>query len=288
MSATLIQTDIFSLISVALGVGVAGAAVMWLFLRRSRKRSGNAGEGDKEMLYLVISRLGHRFKTAGEVILGHLHGFSDELPKDAERWRVARRAIDEEASEINALVERLGLVVRLGMAEQPLVIEPVNIPRLLEDIMVGLGPAADARGIVLGGIINKSSEQAHYISGDTMALREVFCNLLENAIKHNGPGTEITAEVKQQDNHLVVRIADTGRGICPEVLSLLFEKGKTSYQPRVIKGTGMGLYLCKILVELHGGSITAESEEGKRTEFRVILHLRRTKRVNAATNDFGK
>lgn len=272
-----IQTDIFSLIGVILGLSVlVGVVSAWLFLRRRRKGECSLETDGKETLYLVFSRLGHRLKTAGEVIRGHLHGFDDELPRDAERWRVARKAIGEEATEINSLIERLDVLVRLGMAGQPLKIEPVNIPRLLEELMVNLGPAADAKGIVLGGIIRRSVQDISHISVDASALREVFSNLLENAVKHNVSGTEVTAEVRQQDNHLLVRIADTGKGISPELLSHIFEKGGSNYRPQKTRGGGMGLYLCKLLVEMHGGEITVKSVEGKGTEFHVLLPLRRT------------
>ena len=275
----LIQTDILSFIAVVLAAGAVGSVSTWLLLRRKRKQDVPIEVGGRETLYLVFSRIDHRLKTAVEVIRGHLHGFSDELPKDVERWRVARRAISEEASEINSLIDRLDLVVRLGMAEQPLVIEPVNVPRLLEDIMVNLGPSADAKSIVLGGVINKAGQDGDYISGDTSAFREVFSNLLENSIRHNGPGTEITAEVTHQGNNLLVRIIDNGKGIPQEIISHLFEKGIPRYHPRMTKGTGTGLYLCKLLIQLHGGQITAETVEGKRTEFRILLPLRRIQQL---------
>jgi signal transduction histidine kinase len=271
-----IQADIASFIAWVIGAGLIGSIITWLLLRKKHKQDAPKVADDREALYLVFSRIDHRLKTAGEVIRGHLHGFSDELPRDAERWRVARRAITEEASEINSLIDRLDLVVRLGMSEQPLVIEPVNIPLLLEDIMVNLGPSADAKGIVLGGLINKAGQDADYISGDASALREVFSNLLENSIRHNGPGIEITAEVTHQDSNLLVRIMDNGKGMPQEVLSHLFEKGTKSYRPRMTKGTGTGLYLCKLLIQLHGGQITAEAVEGKSTEFQILLPLRRT------------
>jgi two-component system OmpR family sensor kinase len=162
------------------------------------------------------------------------------------------------------------------MAGQPLIIEPVNMPRLLEDLMVNLGPAADAKGIVLGGIVREPAQDVPHISADASVLREVFSNLLENAVKHNGSGTAVTAEVRQQGNGLLVRIADTGKGISPELLSHLSEKGGSNYRPRETKGGGMGLYLCKLLVELHGGEIAVKSVEGKGTEFHVLLPLRRT------------
>lgn len=271
-----IQADIASFIAVVIGAGLIGSIITWLLLRKRRKPAIPQDADGRETLYLIFSRIDHRLKTAVEVIRGHLHGFSNELPQDAERWRVARRAITEEASEINSLIDRLDLVVRLGMSEQPLVIEPVNIPLLLEDIMVNLGPSADAKGIVLGGLINKAGQDADYISGDASALREVFSNLLENSIRHNGPGIEITAEVTHQDNNLLVRIMDNGKGMPQEVLSHLFEKGTKSYHPRMTKGTGTGLYLCKLLIQLHGGQITAEAIEGKSTEFHILLPLRRT------------
>jgi two-component system sensor histidine kinase/response regulator len=277
MPTVLIQADVYSLLGVVLGLLALGAALAWLLLRRRDKGSAPAEANEKEGLYLVFSRLSHRLKTAGEVTRGHLHGFGDELPKDAERWRVARRSIAEEASGIDSLVNRLDLVVRLGMAGQPLVMEPVNVPRLLEDIMVGLGPAADARGIVLGGVVSSSGKNVPHISADKMALREVFSNLLENAVKHNGPGAEVTAEVKQQDGRLLVRIADNGKGIPQELLSALFEKGNHSYRPAAARGTGMGLYLCKLLVELHGGEITAIKRNQHGTEFHILLPVRRAK-----------
>lgn len=271
----LLQTDIWSVIAVVIASILAGMAGTWYFMRRKWNRARSPEVKEKEALYLVFSRIGHRLKTATEVILGHLSGLNEELPKDVERWKAARKAISEEASGVGSLTERMDLVVRLGMAEQPLVIEPVNVPRMLEDLMVELGPAADARGILLGGVVN-STQNSNYVSGDASALREIFSNLLENAVKHNGHGTEITAEVKQESGNLLVRVSDTGKGIPQKILTNLFEKANPNYRPKTTSGTGMGLYLCRLLVELHGGSITANAAEGKGTEFRVLLPLRRT------------
>lgn len=275
MLDTQIQTDIISLIGLILGVFVAGAFISWFLTRRRRRHTPSVVPDEQGEMYLVFSRLSHRLKTVGEVIRGQMHGFSDELPDDAERWRVARRAVAEEATEINSLTERLDLVVRLGMAGQPLVMEPVSVPRLLEDLMVDLGPAADAKGILLGGILNSSGEEMPYISADPMALKEVFSNLMENAVKHNGSGTEITADVKQQKNQMLVTISDNGHGVSPEVLKGIFDKGSRKYRPGTAKGTGMGLYLCKLLVELHGGQISATSTEGQGTEFQITIPQRR-------------
>ncbi len=272
----LLQTDIWSVIAVVLAGILAGAAGTWYFMRRKWNQARTPEVKEKETLYLVFSRISHRLKTATEVIRGHLNGLSEELPGDAKRWKAARQAIAEEASGVSSLTERMDLVVRLGMAEQPLVIEPINISRMLEDLMVELGPAADARGILLGGVVKDSAQDSNYISGDASALREIFSNLLENAVKYNEQGTEIMVNIKQEDCNLLVRIADTGKGIPQETLSNLFTKANPNYRPKMTRGTGMGLYLCKLLVELHGGSIAASAIEGKGTEFCIQLPLRRT------------
>jgi signal transduction histidine kinase len=271
-----IQTDIYSLVALALGTCIAGVFITWLFMRRRHQTAPVFPSDGQGSMYLLFSRISHRLKTVGEVIRGHLHGFTDEPPQDAERWRVARKAIRDEASQLDTLVNRLDLVVRLGMAEQPLVFEPVNVPRLLEDLMVDLGPAADAKGMVLGGIVSHSaSDGSHIISADPMALREVFSNLMENAVKHNRPGTEISAEVKQHNGRLQVRIVDNGKGVPSDLLSSIFEMGSRNYRPGVVRGTGMGLYLSKMLVELHGGEILVSSQSGAGTEFQISLPLRR-------------
>jgi two-component system sensor histidine kinase ResE len=272
----LLQTDIWSVTAVILAGILSGAVGTWYLMHRKWSKSRSPEVKEKEALYLVFSRISHRLKTATEVIKGHLSGFSEGLPKDAERWKAARNAISEEASGVDSLTERMDLVVRLGMAEQPLVIEPVNVPRMLEDLMVELGPAADARGILLGGVVKHSAQDSIYVSGDASALREIFSNLLENAVKHNGHGTEITAEVKQEGGNLLVRISDTGKGISQKTLTNLFEKANTNYRPKTTSSTGMGLYLSRLLVELHGGNITASAIEGKGTEFHILLPLRRT------------
>jgi two-component system sensor histidine kinase ResE len=271
-----IQTDIYSLVSLALGTCVFGVVVTWYLMKRRQPRLPVFQPESQGDMYLLFSRISHRLKTVGEVIRGHLHGFSDDLPQDAERWRVARRAITDEASQLDTLVNRLDLVVRLGMAEHPLVFEPVNVPRLLEDLMVDLGPAADAKGMVLGGVVSSVwSNGSQVISADPLALREVFSALLENAVKHNQPGTEISAEVKEKNGRLQVNIADNGKGMPPDLMSTIFEKGSRSYRPGIARGTGMGLYLCKMLVESHGGEISVSSQNGSGTAFQVSLPLRR-------------
>ena len=262
---------------VLLGAAVLLGMFLVALVHRIRRQGPVRIETDvNEALYLTVSRLSHQLKNVGEAIRGHLHGFTEELPQDEERWRVAHRVIGDEASEVGNLTQRLDLMVRLGMSGQPLVMEPVNIPLLLEDLMINLSPAAEAKGIMLGGVVRGDSQDVPRLSGDEAALREVFSNILENGVKHNGKGTEITGEVKYTADRLVVTISDTGKGIPQELISTMFGKGNRSYKPGQNRGTGMGLYLCQLLTELHGGSISVSSSENGGTSFEISLPLRRS------------
>ena len=260
-----------------LGVSFLLGMLIILVVHRIRGKGPLTSAPDvNEALYLTVSRLSHRLKIVGEVIRGHLHGFTDQLPRDEERWRVARRAIGDEALEVGNLTQRLDLMVRLGMSGQPLVMEPVNIPLLLEDLMINLAPTAEEKGILLGGVVRRGDEEVPYLSGDEAALREVFSNLLENGVKHNAAGTEITGEVRHNANRLTVTISDTGTGIPQELVSTMFGRGNRRYTPGQNRGTGMGLYLCQLLTELHSGSISVSSSENSGTSFEISLPLRRS------------
>src|SRR5689334_7262568 len=107
-----------TLIPLAVG-GVVGALGVWLALGGRQRARSRMETREAEQLYLIFSRVSHRLKTAGEVIRGHLRVLGDDPPADAERWRVARRAVEAEAAAVDGFVRRLDLIVRAGMAGQP-------------------------------------------------------------------------------------------------------------------------------------------------------------------------
>jgi signal transduction histidine kinase len=132
----------------------------------------------------------------------------------------------------------------------------------LEDYMV----LAREKKISLNGRFEKPLSR---ISVDAARLGQVFTNLISNAIKFTGEGGTIELGTAQNDGETTVWIKDGGVGIPAHEIGDLFEKyrqtqsGKTSKH----KGTGLGLVICKMIVESHGGKIWAESQEGKGTTF---------------------
>jgi signal transduction histidine kinase len=111
--------------------------------------------------------------------------------------------------------------------------------------------------------------------GDAKLLFQVFSNLLSNAVKYSPEGGSINVETIAADDEAVVAIVDRGIGIRSADIGRLFERYYRGGNVSGIVGTGVGLYLVKMAVELHNGSIQVESEEGKGARFTIRLPLKR-------------
>lgn len=111
------------------------------------------------------------------------------------------------------------------------------------------------------------------IRADGVLLQQVLFNLLENAAKYSPPGTQITISAKVQDMRLVVSISDQGRGLAPDEEKRIFEKFHRSEQTVGRPGAGLGLTVCRGIVELHGGTIWAENIPGCGAKFSFTLPI---------------
>jgi signal transduction histidine kinase len=115
-----------------------------------------------------------------------------------------------------------------------------------------------------------------YLKVDVIRMRQVFFNLLDNAIKNTPSGNRIRLSYRIEDNNVVIVFADTGIGIAPDKLEKIFEPFFTYAQKSGIhRGAGLGLALVKWIIELHRGSITVLSEINKGTEFMISLPYER-------------
>jgi signal transduction histidine kinase len=118
--------------------------------------------------------------------------------------------------------------------------------------------------------------QEVYLKVDVIRIRQVFFNLLDNAIKNTSSGNRIRMSYHIEGNNVVIVFADTGIGIAPDKLEKIFEPFFTYAQKSGIhRGAGLGLALVKWIIELHRGSITVLSEINKGTEFMISLPYER-------------
>jgi signal transduction histidine kinase len=112
------------------------------------------------------------------------------------------------------------------------------------------------------------------IWADPDRLRQVLTNLVSNAVKYSPPGDSIVVRARERGaQHIVIEVVDHGLGIPPEQIGKLFQKFARvrSEDHLKVSGTGLGLYICRLIVEGHGGQIWVESEPGKGSTFGMAL-----------------
>ncbi len=151
----------------------------------------------------------------------------------------------------------------------------VDVKALIDENMLFIREEAMKHGIK---VTTDVEENIGTIEADEKRLKQVLINLLSNAVKFTPDGGSVSVRVCLVDRNFVeISVTDTGVGMKPEDMGKLFEpfqQLESSYGKRY-EGTGLGLALCKRIVELHGGNIWAESEHGKGSRFVFKMPVKR-------------
>jgi signal transduction histidine kinase/ActR/RegA family two-component response regulator len=223
-----------------------------------------------------LATLSHELRTPLNAVLGWAH----LLRKGALDPEAVSRAVEaiERNTKLQAkLVEDLLDVSRIISGKLRLELAPTDLVGVIEAAVDAVKPAADARGIDLKLALDLEIEP---IAGDAGRLQQVVWNLLSNAIKFTPEEGRVEVRLTGERSHAVIAVSDTGRGIAPEFLPHVFDRFRQadSSASRVNSGLGLGLAIVRHLVELHGGTIQAESGGlGSGATFRVRLPQRATR-----------
>jgi PAS domain S-box-containing protein len=186
----------------------------------------------------------------------------------------AVEAIERNARAQRQLVEDLLDVSRIATGKLRIRFDPVDLDVVIADAVDVIRPAAHARRVELA--VNSPACAPCTIEADPDRLRQVFWNLLSNAVKFTSSGGRVVVTTACRDGVVRVTVADTGSGIAPEFLPHVFERFRQGEIGAARKhgGLGIGLAIVRELVELHGGTVRAESEgEGKGATFTIELPL---------------
>ena len=234
--------------------------------RAARADAERANQLKDEFLAMVS----HELRTPLNAIVG----WSELLKRgDLEKsdfdsgLAIIERNAKAQADLINDLLD----ISRITSGKLHLDIELVNAGAMVEAAVSAVMPAADAKHI---RIIKTLNPDIGVIKGDFSRLQQVVWNLLTNAVKFTGVGGEIEIILRQVGADVEIIVRDTGQGIGRELLPHIFERFRQgdSSTIRGHRGLGLGLAIAKHLVEMHGGSIRAESEgEGKGALFTVTM-----------------
>lgn len=203
-------------------------------------------------------------------ILGRIPGENPMLSK-------VQTIIERQVQNLSRLVEDLLDVSRVNAGKLRLEIEPVDLNRLLEDVVQACRPAMDAR---LQRFEVKLPGEPLRVNGDPVRLTQILTNLLDNASKYTPHQGEIRFSAAAVDGSVVLTVADTGIGITAEALRTIFEPFVQEQHATLFDGTGLGIGLTVVreLVEGHGGHVAAFSDGlGKGSRFVVTLPLDRAR-----------
>ena len=181
--------------------------------------------------------------------------------------------IERNAKSQAQLIDDLLDVSRIISGKLHLDVQPLDILATTEAAINVVRPAADAKSIRL---TYRHSPHVGAISGDSARLQQVIWNLLSNAVKFTPEGGRVDVTVEQIDSHARVKVSDNGKGINAEFLPRVFDRFRQadSSTTRAYGGLGLGLAIVRHLVELHGGTVHAESDgERMGSSFSVMFPL---------------
>jgi PAS domain S-box-containing protein len=219
-----------------------------------------------------LATLSHELRTRLTSILGWSQMLTDGKLDGVESKR-ALETIVRSARAQRRLIDDLLDISRIITGKLRLDVRPVELAPIIESVVEGVRPAAEARSIHLQTAIDPLTSS---ISGDPDRLQQIIWNLLTNAIKFTPKGGRVEIRLERIASHMEIIISDTGQGIAPEFLLHVFERFRQSDSSSTRRhgGLGLGLSIVRQLVEMHGGTVTAESPgEGAGTTFKVILPL---------------
>ncbi len=217
-----------------------------------------------------VAQVSHELKTP----LNTLSMYSETLLGEAGKNEAVRveaiNVIHDEVERMSTLINNLLSISKMELGNITLERKLVRLVDLLKDTFDNL--AQSGRGKDLKFTVKLPPDLAP-VALDKDLFRIAVNNLLTNAIKYNRPGGSVMLSAEEADEHIVIRVRDTGIGIASEEQARVFDKFFRAANPDAVSrgGHGLGLYLAKEIVELHHGKITLQSEVGKGTEFAITI-----------------
>lgn len=230
-----------------------------------------------------VNTAAHELRTPVQPLLNIAEQLEEELGKRHDEIKVSRPEIEMLIRNTKRLSHLSSDLLEVARIES----NSVSLRKQKVDLKERLNTAVeDSKDLIEDGqavdILFEDSAigKEIFVEADKLRLSEILSNLIQNAIKFTKEGT-ITVRLEENDGYAEVSVSDTGAGIDPNVRHRLFEKFTTTAD----KGTGLGLYITKSMVEAHGGKIWAENNlNGKGATFRFTLPLATSEKPEARIN----
>jgi len=227
-----------------------------------------------------IQDVSHELKTPLTILKGELEITLKKIRSAQEYESVLNSSLDE-INKISRLVENLLILARFDNREMPLETKPVDLNVLLESLLGDIDILAKQKNIK----INFSEQEKIVLEADENQIRQVFLNLLDNAIKYTPQDGNIVLSLRKENNFAKIKISDTGISIPENALPYIFDRFYRVDKARSSLGFGLGLSIVKSIVDAHKGRVEVNAKLNQGTTFTVFFPLSR--RFKAAPLSIG-
>ena len=226
-----------------------------------------------------LATVSHELRTPLTAILGWSRILSGEKP-DTSTYTHGLETIERNARAQEQLIDDLLDAMRIKTGKLRLHVDPVELSSVIDSVIDSLQPLADSKHIRLQRI---TTSKTAYVLGDQTRLQQVIWNLLANAIKFTPQGGDVWVQLDRVDSYVEVKVTDTGEGIRPDFLPYVFEPYRQPDGSTTGQGLGLGLAIVRQLVELHRGTVWAESSgKGQGSCLTVSLPLMAAQKTSQA------
>ncbi len=216
-----------------------------------------------------VANVSHELKTPMTTIGGFIDGILDgTIPPDQEEKYL--KIVSNEVKRLARLVSSMLNLSKIEAGELSLNLKEVDISALIFNTMLSFEQLINQKEIEITGLDTIESIRVNIDEG---LINQVIYNLVDNAVKFTERGGCIDVHAQQNENMTTVTIRNSGAGVPPDEIERIFERFYKVDKSRGLdtKSTGLGLYIVKSIVEMHGGTISASSELNKYTEFKFTL-----------------
>ncbi len=219
-----------------------------------------------------VANVSHELKTPMTTIGGFIDGILDgTIPPEKQEYYL--KIVSDEVKRLSRLVKEMLNMSKIEAGEMKIKPTSFDISEKLFRILVSFEQLIDKKCIEIQGF---DHIQGITVEADEDSIHQVLYNLIDNAVKFTNEGGYIHVDAHTEDKNVIISIRNSGEGISSEELGKIFERFYKVDKSRSkdVKGTGLGLYIVKNIIEMHGGKITARSKEGEYSEFEFHIPLK--------------
>lgn len=249
-----------------------------LFLNKRLQGTAREAESANKAKTDFLSTMSHDIRTPMNAIIG-LTTIAEKNLGDVESTEESLRKISLASNHLLTLINDILDISKVESGKLKLSPLTFSIVETVENLVNISQPMIKEKNLEFSFHINQMEKE--YLYTDQLRLNQIYINILSNAIKYTEPGGEISVDLREENSteagciRLCYVVADTGIGMSKEFIENMYQPFSRQVDSRVnsIQGTGLGLAITKQMVELMGGSIDCQSEQGKGTTFTVVLDI---------------